>query len=54
MEKKKKVPKIIHIMADGSIRDSIEGYEVPVNGDTKVAYMLLAKWIKESGEKQIK
>lgn len=51
-EKKKKVPKITHIMANGSIQDSIEGYEVPVNDNTKIAYMLLAKWIKGSYERR--
>jgi len=51
-EAEKKVPRITHIMADGSVRDSIEGYEVPVNDQTKGAYMLLAKWIREDCEKE--
>ena len=29
-------------MADGSVRDSVDGYYVPVNETTKVAYQLLA------------
>ena len=36
-------PKITHIMADGSVRDSIEGYEVPVNDYTEICYQMLAK-----------
>lgn len=36
-------PKIIHIMADGSVRDSVEGYAVPANGYTEVCYRLLAE-----------
>lgn len=47
-EKKKLVPRITHVMADGTIRDSIEGYEVPVNDQTKGAYMILAKWMREA------
>lgn len=34
--------KIVHIMADGSIRDSVEGYPVPVNDITRPAYNILA------------
>lgn len=41
-------PKITHIMADGTVRDSVEGYEVPFNDQTEVAYRLLVKWIEES------
>ena len=39
--------KIIHTMADGTVRDSIEGYEIPYNDTTAVAYDLLAKWTIE-------
>jgi hypothetical protein len=35
-------PVIIHTMADGSIRDSVEGYFVPVNEYTRTAYQILA------------
>ena len=38
--------KIIHKMADGTIRDSVNGYIVPYNEKTSVAYELLAKSIK--------
>ncbi|MEM1483903.1 hypothetical protein V6615_03370 [Oscillospiraceae bacterium PP1C4] len=34
--------KITHVMADGTIRDSVEGYEVPINEYTKVAYHMIA------------
>ena len=48
MTKKKEKPKeeiiIIHKMADGSIRDSIEGYEVPYNETTAGAYHILMRW----------
>lgn len=49
---KKSVPKppvehkITHIMADGSVRDSIEGYVVPYNEHTAIVYELLAKYGK--------
>lgn len=36
--------KITHIMADGSVRDSIEGYVIPYNQQTAVVYELLAKY----------
>lgn len=39
--------RIIHTMADGTIRDSVEGYEVPYNDTTAIAYELLVKWIIE-------
>lgn len=42
-KKKEKEPiKIVHIMKDGTVRDSIEGYVIPVNNDTKVLYNMLA------------
>ena len=34
--------KVVHIMADGSVRDSVDGYPVPVNDITRPAYNLLA------------
>lgn len=36
--------KITHIMADGSVRDSIEGYVIPYNQQTAIVYELLAKY----------
>lgn len=38
--------KITHIMADGSVRDSIEGYVIPYNQQTAIVYELLAKYSK--------
>lgn len=46
--------KIVHTMADGIVRDSIEGYEIPYNGITAIAYELLAKWTIEKQKKQNK
>lgn len=34
--------KIIHIMADGTIRNSMEGVVVPMNDRTRRAYEILA------------
>jgi uncharacterized membrane protein (UPF0127 family) len=34
--------KVVHIMADGNIRDSVDGYPVPVNDITKPAYNILS------------
>lgn len=34
---------IIHIMADGTKRDSIKGYVVKLNDNTEKAYKLLAE-----------
>lgn len=36
--------KITHILADGTVRDSMEGYIIPYNEDTKIVYQLLSKW----------
>lgn len=44
--------KITHVMADGTVRDSIEGYEVPVNEQTENAYRLLAKWAMRVEKKE--
>ena len=38
---------IIHTMADGTVRDSVEGYEIPYNEKTAVVYNLIAKWISD-------
>ncbi|MCL2083964.1 MAG: hypothetical protein FWH06_01735 [Oscillospiraceae bacterium] len=35
---------IIHAMADGTLRASIDGYIIPYNETTEAAYRLLAKW----------
>nr|WP_319487614.1 hypothetical protein [uncultured Caproiciproducens sp.] len=37
-------PRITHIMADGSVRDSVEGYVVPYNNYTAVCYQMLARY----------
>ena len=34
---------ITHTMADGTIRDSINGYEVPYNETTSTAYQLISQ-----------
>jgi ferredoxin-fold anticodon binding domain-containing protein len=47
---KKKI-KIVHKMADGTIRDSIDGYEIPYNEKTAITYRLLEKWADERQEK---
>ena len=42
-KKKEKEPvKITHIMKDGTVRDSIEGYVIPYNQQTKIIYQMLA------------
>ena len=48
MEKEKRKPKFIHIMADGTIRDSVKGYEVP---EDNPSYLLMAKMIHRSCER---
>jgi len=42
--------KITHIMADGTIRNSVDGYEIPYNEVTAIVYQLLAKWAAEKQE----
>lgn len=37
--------KITHTMANGTILDSIEGYEIPYTQDTKIIYNMIAEWI---------
>lgn len=43
-------------MADGSVRDSVDGYYVPVNETTKVAYQLLVtmarRYCEDSAKEQ--
>ncbi len=40
--KKKEPIKIIHIMKDGTIRDSLTDYIIPGNESTKIIYQILA------------
>ncbi|HCC01466.1 MAG TPA: hypothetical protein DEP60_02055 [Ruminococcaceae bacterium] len=42
--------KVVHIMADGSVRDSVDGYPVPVNDVTKPAYNILATMALRAAE----
>lgn len=42
---------IVHTMADGTVRDSIEGYVIPYNDKTAIIYELL---VKSTIEKQSK
>lgn len=35
-------------MVDGTIRDSIEGYEIPYNDTTSIVYKLWVKWVGRS------
>ncbi|NLJ31122.1 MAG: hypothetical protein GX424_05935 [Clostridiales bacterium] len=42
--------KITHVMADGTVRDSIEGYVVPYNQQTAICYELIAKYAKRREE----
>jgi hypothetical protein len=54
MPKKKVKPEreiiIRHIVVDGSIHDSIDGYKVPVNENTKPIYELLAKMLQKTSD----
>lgn len=42
--------RIIHKMADGTVRDSVDGYEIPYNETTAITYQFLAKWAVEKQE----
>lgn len=46
--------RVVHIMADGSVRDSVEGYPVPVNDITRPAYTILATMALQAREKEAK
>lgn len=35
--------KVKHVMADGTVRDSIEGVMLPVNEDTEPVYRIFAE-----------
>jgi len=39
--------KIEHVMADGTVRDSIEGYIIPFNDDTRGYYHFIAEHLKK-------
>lgn len=42
VEKEKIKPKITHYLKNGEVRDSMEGYPVPVNEHTKLFYNMMA------------
>ena len=44
--------KIIHKMADGTIRDSVDGYVIPYNKETAIVYHLLVKWAYEKQQQE--
>lgn len=44
--------RVIHRMADGSVRDSVEGYFVPYNEETKALYHLLGKMLRKEARKR--
>lgn len=46
--------KIIHTMADGTVRESIEGYVIPYNDTTAITYELLVKWTLQKHNKMNK
>lgn len=39
-------PHITHVMADGKVLDSIEGYVIPCSGHTAVVYRILADCVR--------
>ena len=43
-------PHITHVMADGRVLDSIEGYVIPCSGHTAVVYRILADCLKRNSE----
>ena len=43
--------KIIHKMSDGTVRNSIDGYEIPYNAETSVVYGFLTKRADKEQEK---
>jgi hypothetical protein len=42
--------RIIHTMNDGTNRDSIDGYEIPYNDTTAIAYKLMEKWTTKNND----
>ena len=44
--------RVVHIMADGSVRDSVEGYPVPLNDITRPAYNILTTVTLRAMEKK--
>lgn len=45
---------VTHIMADGTERDSMEGYPIPYNEKTAVAYHILANIMRREADKMLK
>lgn len=45
--------KIIHVMSDGTERDSIEGFVIPLNEETKPFYELISKMQGEQSHEQL-
>lgn len=43
--------KITHILKNGEVRDSMEGYIVPVNEDTMPFYMSIVSYAKNKNKK---
>lgn len=41
--KAKRTERIVHVFADGSVRDSVEGVKVPVTAQTRIAYEVVRK-----------
>jgi len=44
--------KCTHIMADGTVRESMKGYTLPYNETTKIAYDLLATWLQRAANSE--
>lgn len=43
---------VIHVLADGRVVDSIEGYVVPTTGPTAIVYDIVADLLKEQSRKK--
>lgn len=43
--------KIKHILADGTVRDDMQGFKVPITEETKIAYETLSDHINKTKEK---
>lgn len=48
--KNMKKTKVVHIMADGTVRDSVAGIKIPITN--KIAYSILAKYAEKKDEKR--
>ena len=44
--------KVVHVMSDGTVRDSVKGLEIPITN--KVAYQIIAKYSIERESKENK